>query len=78
MSALLQSALEGGVLRLTLSDAATRNSLSEAMMAALTTTLDNAAADKAVRIRKEARSDQLETRRESEESDAAAAGAPLT
>ena len=50
MSALLQSALEGGVLRLTLSDAATRNSLSEAMMAALTTTLDNAAADKAVRI----------------------------
>ena len=50
MSALLQSALEGGVLRLTLSDAATRNSLSEAMMAALTTTLDNAAADKAVRV----------------------------
>jgi hypothetical protein len=33
MSALLRSALEGGVLRLTLSDAATRNSLSEAMMA---------------------------------------------
>jgi enoyl-CoA hydratase/carnithine racemase len=50
MSALLQSALEGGVLRLTLSDAATRNSLSESMMAALTTTLDNAAADKAVRV----------------------------
>lgn len=50
MSALLQSALAGGVLRLTLSDAATRNSLSEAMMAALTTALDNAAADKAVRV----------------------------
>ena len=37
-----------------------------------------AAADKAARIRKEARSDLLESRRESEESDAAAAGAPLT
>jgi enoyl-CoA hydratase/carnithine racemase len=50
MSALLRSALEGGVLRLTLSDAATRNSLSEAMMARLTMTLDNAATDKAVRV----------------------------
>jgi enoyl-CoA hydratase/carnithine racemase len=50
MSALLRSALEGGVLRLTLSDAATRNSLSEAMMASLTMTLDNAATDKAVRV----------------------------
>jgi len=46
----LRSALEGGVLRLTLSDAATRNSLSEAMMARLTMTLDNAAIDKAVRV----------------------------
>ena len=50
MSALLRSAIEGGVLRLTLSDAATRNSLSEAMMASLTMTLDNAATDKAVRV----------------------------
>ena len=50
MSTLLQSALAGGVLRLTLSDAATRNSLSEAMMAALTTALDAAATDKAVRV----------------------------
>jgi enoyl-CoA hydratase/carnithine racemase len=50
MTGLLQSALAGGVLRLTLSDAASRNSLSEAMMAALQSTLAAAAADKAVRV----------------------------
>ena len=50
MSSLLQSALAGGVLRLTLSDAATRNSLSEAMMAALQSALDSAATDRAVRV----------------------------
>ena len=50
MSRLLQSALAGGVLRLTLSDAATRNSLSEAMMAELTAALAAAADDKAVRV----------------------------
>lgn len=50
MSTLLQSALAGGVLRLTLSDAATRNSLSEAMMSTLRRALDAAATDKAVRI----------------------------
>ena len=40
MSGLLQTALAGGVLRLTLADAATRNSLSEAMMAALLARLE--------------------------------------
>ena len=50
MSDLLQSALAGGVLRLTLSDAATRNSLSEAMMAQLAAALDHAAADAKVRV----------------------------
>lgn len=50
MSGLLQSAVAGGVLRLTLSDAATRNSLSEAMMAALRSALDAAASDRAVRV----------------------------
>jgi len=50
MTALLQSALDGGVLRLTLCDAASRNSLSEAMMTALQSALDGAAADKAVRV----------------------------
>ncbi|MCA3561290.1 MAG: enoyl-CoA hydratase [Aestuariivirga sp.] len=50
MTALLLSALSGGVLRLTLSDAASRNSLSEAMMAALREALDAAAGDKAVRV----------------------------
>lgn len=50
MSRLLQSALAGGVLRLTLADAATRNSLSEAMMAELTAALSAAAADRAVRV----------------------------
>ena len=50
MSGLLQSALAGGVLRLTLSDAATRNSLSEAMMAELQLALDAAAANGQVRV----------------------------
>lgn len=50
MSGLLQSALTGGVLRLTLSDAASRNSLSEAMMAGLQSALDSAASDKSVRV----------------------------
>lgn len=50
MTALLLSALEGGVLRLTLADQATRNSLSEAMMAELTSALAAAADDRAVRV----------------------------
>ena len=50
MSPLLQSALAGGVLRLSLTDAATRNSLSEAMMAALRSALEHAATDRAVRV----------------------------
>lgn len=50
MTGLLHSTLDGGVLRLTLADAATRNSLSEAMMAELRAALDGAAADKAVRV----------------------------
>ena len=50
MSGLLLSALSGGVLRLTLNDAATRNSLSEAMMAELKVALAAAASDRAVRV----------------------------
>jgi enoyl-CoA hydratase/carnithine racemase len=50
MSGLLSRETAGGVLRLTLADAATRNALSEAMMAALQEALDEAAADKAVRV----------------------------
>ena len=50
MTDLLMKKLEGGILRLTLNDAATRNSLSEAMMAALQATLDEAAADQTVRV----------------------------
>ncbi|WP_373505084.1 enoyl-CoA hydratase [Aestuariivirga sp.] len=50
MTDLLLSDLEGGVLRLTLNDAATRNSLSEAMMAGLQAALDAAATDRAVRV----------------------------
>jgi len=50
MSSLLLSAHEGGVLRLTLNDAASRNSLSEAMMAELHGALDAAASEKAVRV----------------------------
>lgn len=50
MSGLVLAAREAGVLRLTLNDAGTRNSLSEAMMAALQTELDAAAADHSVRV----------------------------
>lgn len=50
MSGLLVSTREGGVLRLTLNDAGTRNSLSEAMMAELQAALDGAAADPLVRV----------------------------
>ncbi len=50
MSDLLLSALAGGVLRLTLNDAATRNSLSEAMMSELAGALNAAANDRAVRV----------------------------
>jgi enoyl-CoA hydratase/carnithine racemase len=49
MSERLLKSLEGGVMRLTLNDAATRNSLSEAMMADLQAALDQASADRAVR-----------------------------
>lgn len=50
MTGLVVSILAGGVLRLTLNDAATRNSLSEAMMAELTAALAQAADDRAVRV----------------------------
>lgn len=50
MSGVLLAGLEGGVLRLTLNDAATRNSLSEAMMAALRAALEDAATNRAVRV----------------------------
>ena len=50
MSGLVLAAHEAGVLRLTLNDPATRNSLSEAMMAELQAALDAAAADPAVRV----------------------------
>ncbi len=50
MTGLVLSAREAGVLRLTLADAATRNSLSEAMMAELKAALDAAAADRDVRV----------------------------
>ncbi len=50
MTGLLISELSGGVLRLTLNDAATRNSLSEAMMGALSQALSEAADDRAVRV----------------------------
>lgn len=50
MTSLLLTSLEAGVLRLTLDDPASRNSLSEAMMAALRTALDRAAADRQVRV----------------------------
>jgi enoyl-CoA hydratase/carnithine racemase len=50
MSSLVLAAREGGVLRLTLNDAATRNSLSEAMMAALGHELDAAQGDPSVRV----------------------------
>jgi enoyl-CoA hydratase/carnithine racemase len=50
MSGLVIAARESGILRLTLNDAQTRNSLSEAMMAALQQALDDAAQDKQVRV----------------------------
>jgi enoyl-CoA hydratase/carnithine racemase len=50
MSGLIVAAREAGVLRLTLHDPATRNSLSEAMMAELHAALEQAAADPAVRV----------------------------
>ncbi len=50
MSGFLLRALDGGVLRLTLNDAGTRNSLSEAMLAALQGALDEAAVDRGVRV----------------------------
>jgi enoyl-CoA hydratase/carnithine racemase len=49
MSGLLVSDARDGVLRLTLDDPKSRNSLSEAMMAALQEALDNAAADPNIR-----------------------------
>lgn len=50
MNDLVLSAREGGVLHLTLNDAATRNSLSEAMMAELQAALDAGAEDRSVRV----------------------------
>ena len=50
MTSLVLTALEEGILRLTLNDAATRNSLSEVMMAALQQALDDARDDRAVRV----------------------------
>ena len=50
MTRLLLAAAEAGVLRLTLNDPGSRNSISEAMMAELQTALEDAAADRAVRV----------------------------
>ena len=50
MTALLLRHCDGGILRLTLNDATSRNSLSEAMMKAIQLALDGAADDKAVRV----------------------------
>lgn len=50
MSGLIVAAREAGVLRLTLNDPATRNSLSEAMMAELHAALEQAAFDPSVRV----------------------------
>lgn len=50
MSGLILSGTEGGVLRLTLNDPSSRNSLSEAMMAELQSALDAAAVDPSVRV----------------------------
>jgi enoyl-CoA hydratase/carnithine racemase len=47
---LLRTQETGGVLRLTLDDASSRNSLSEAMLSALGAALETAAADRAVRV----------------------------
>ena len=50
MTPLLGTELRGGVLRLTLNDPSTRNSLSDTMMRALQEALDTAADDNAVRV----------------------------
>ena len=50
MSGLVIAARDGGVLRLTLNDPASRNSLSEVMMAELQAALDAAAAEPSVRV----------------------------
>ncbi len=50
MTSPLRRTREGAVLRLTLDDDATRNSLSEDMMAALQRAFDEAAADKTVGV----------------------------
>ena len=50
MTGLLLSELHEGVLRLTLNDPSSRNSLSEEMMAALQSALDTAATDREVRV----------------------------
>ena len=50
MSALLQREHRNGILRLTLDDAQTRNSLSEAMMASLAIALDEAKSDPQARV----------------------------
>lgn len=50
MTALLLHQSRGGILRLTLNDPASRNSLSEEMMAALQSSLDAAAGDATVRV----------------------------
>jgi enoyl-CoA hydratase/carnithine racemase len=50
MTRLVLATREAGVLRLTLNDASSRNSLSEAMMAVLQSELDAAAADPSVRV----------------------------
>ena len=50
MSALLQRERRNGILRLTLDDAQTRNSLSEAMMASLAIALDEAKSDAEARV----------------------------
>jgi enoyl-CoA hydratase/carnithine racemase len=50
MSGLLLQSSEGGVLRLTLNDATTRNSLSESMMGELQAALDCARDDRSVRV----------------------------
>lgn len=50
MTGLLLRGLEAGVLRLTLNDAASRNSLSEAMIDALQAALDGARDDREVRV----------------------------
>jgi enoyl-CoA hydratase/carnithine racemase len=50
MSGILQRDRRNGILRLTLNDPETRNSLSEAMMAALAIALDEARQDDATRV----------------------------